>query len=211
MWIEYGSSRGCYQCVEKGVKTKVIFSMNGLYNLHFWFSKDLRKYLDKFYSDFDEHFGLNSMGRKLHSWCNDDEFIKYAVQQGHLKLLKYQGVRYYWHSDQFRISMLELAAQHGHLHVIMWIQQMITRDLNNQICSKAAESNQLEVLKWAGANGGHLPEYSIRTAAEKGHLSIIQYVIERRGLEYVREALEGIEIEDMKIEKLVWVGGRPPP
>ncbi len=160
------------------------------YNLHFWFSKDLQKYLSGFCNEFDKRV------------CRNKFYVRECCEYGYLKLFKCHP----YSANNF--DLLRIATRNGHLNIVMHIRHAIMKNVNTQICSEAAESNQLEVLKWARENGGRLPRVSVRIAALKGHLSILQWIMERGGLEFIREALEGIQIEDvdnrLKIEKLVW-------
>jgi hypothetical protein len=142
------------------------------YNLGFWCSKNVRKYLYGFCDVFDQDIFQG------HYYTST---LEITVERGYLNLLK-DITRIRNHLNDWRLlssknNLLQKAITKGHLNVVMWIQEAIVKQTYDEMCSQSIECGQLEILKYALNNGGSFDDHSIRSAAYYGHLSILQWLI----------------------------------
>lgn len=112
------------------------------------------------------------LGKNI-SWPENG--LSHAALTGDLGMLK-------WASDSGCIlstsPLLEMAARGGHLDTLQWLHQKIGSPiLRDRVIAFAAQSGNLEVLRWSIANGN--PEtknsfYPVFCAARVGHVHLLE-------------------------------------
>ncbi len=68
------------------------------------------------------------------------------------------------------------AAQHGHLHLLQWLQAQGYKSDERSVCATAARGGQLELLKWARTNNFKMDMLNVcESAAIGGHLEVLKW------------------------------------
>ena len=118
-------------------------------------------------------FGRDDVIAKIEGWSHaeDRRWLRKAIWNGHLGV-----VRALYQKNDFvniRDDALNLAAEYGHLHIIMWLPiEMCKKRAMNQ----AAKNGYLEVVKWLHENRKEgCTTYAMDWAARNGHLEVDFY------------------------------------
>ncbi len=104
--------------------------------------------------------------------ANNSVLMGLLARYGNLYKLKYA----IQNKCSLSVVVCEMAAQYGHLDVIIWAQEfgMFTR----RICSIAATFGHLNIIKWAKSDGYTWDENVCENAALNGHLNILKWARE---------------------------------
>ncbi|GFH53376.1 hypothetical protein CTEN210_09852 [Chaetoceros tenuissimus] len=95
------------------------------------------------------------------------------------------------------------------LHVLQWLREQHNTPWDESTCYKAAETGNIDALKWARENGCPWDEGTLCAAAKMGHFHIVNYCLENGcpvadGHVY-NKALSNLDIPDaLKMIKLLW-------
>jgi len=128
----------------------------------------------------DEYFreGHGSLNTKSDS-------VRYAlaavVRTGRLRAYEQHAIRWRMHLKYEHAA--EIAAEHGHIHILDWMYNKNTPRLYGgaDACRGAARGGQLEALKWLRAQLPPAPwtEAALIDALGHGHLHIVEWLAER--------------------------------
>ena len=133
-----------------------------------------------FRAEKDEYF------RKAHgSLVTKSASVRYAlaavVRAGRLRAYEQHAIRWRMHLKYEHAA--EIAAAHGHIHILDWMYNKNTPRLYGgaDACRGAARGGQLETLKWLRAQLPPAPwtEAALIDAIGHGHLHIVEWLDER--------------------------------
>lgn len=152
-----------------------------------------------------------------------------AAQHGHLKLVKWELQE---NEGKWTREICTEVARFGGLEILKWARSQKKRiwDSNyvnkgvvwtlisneaqmvenweSEIVDSAIEGNQLEVLQWAVKGGAQLKGEHLVQAAEKGHLKIVQWMIEQKQPWHPNTLRS---VKDLKVYKWAIENGCPEP
>ncbi len=98
---------------------------------------------------------------------NNRVLMELLTIYGNLNKLKYAMKR----KCILPIAICEIAAQYGHLNIIIWAQKYGVYMRN--VCSIAAKFGHLNIIKWAKNYGHDWQDFVCENAALNGHLDIL--------------------------------------
>lgn len=108
----------------------------------------------------------------------DEKICDKAAKKGQLHILK-------WAVDDQKYecpkSWCRLAAEKGNADIIQWVHDkghLDTVYLRQELCGWIATSGNLELLKWAAANGYPVASLVCLRATKAGHLHVLKWAIE---------------------------------
>jgi hypothetical protein len=101
-----------------------------------------------------------------------DVVMAQAAKFGYVHVLDY----IYRESDQVDDFLLAEAARHGHEGAVQWLFEHNAPYDAESICGDAAESGDIQLVKFINSKGGEINEITIRDAAWRGHLAVCQYL-----------------------------------
>lgn len=96
-----------------------------------------------------------------------------AAYTGQLECLKYmidQGCEWYV------FPLLSCAASNGHLHILKYIYQLDGSLDHRGLCTDAAETGQLECLRWLHETGFSWSVVTFSVALAGGHTECVEYL-----------------------------------
>lgn len=117
----------------------------------------------------------------LDAYCPIDsktQGIDKAIARGDLEMVKWL----YAHGFKFTNDATRNAAEHGHLHILQWLYNNIPlMGGSTAIMDSAAVHNHLVIVKWLHENKyGGCTGTALGTAARKGYLEMVQWLIANR-------------------------------
>jgi hypothetical protein len=103
-----------------------------------------------------------------------DTVLLQAAKFDHVNLLEY-----IYSKDcalSLSLLLLSVAARHGHQGAVAWLFEHNAPYDAETICGDAAESGDLQLLRFVKDKGGEINECIIRDAALRGHLALCQHL-----------------------------------
>lgn len=125
-------------------------------------------------------------------------FAVHCAGEGHVSLLQWAFNNNFYPSE----SVYEAAVMKGRLNVLQWIDTLPYRKLLVSVCDLAAYYGHLHIVQWAYLSGGFPRINACVIAAEQGHLHVLKWLREN-GCPW-DEAICGAAAFGGQLETLKW-------
>lgn len=102
--------------------------------------------------------------------------VIYSIK-GNLEMLKWSTKELNYDID-YLLDMLEVAAEHGHIHILSYLKKLINVEKWTSPLYEAIWKGQLDVVKWVIKQGGQLDYVLCDLIIEQNQMEICKWVID---------------------------------
>lgn len=135
------------------------------------------------------------------------EFLTYAAKNGYTKLLKYVHERNEIAIEKYTVVLYNYAAAGNHVETLKWLYEEFKAAIPDLIIQSATDNGSLDILKYIYAIKGPFLKDVWNRAAEKGHIHILQWLVDNNlGIihGWIYNKYEGA-IKGGRIEVIQWI------